>query len=83
MQRQKSIEKRQLNEVPKEALEKKTKESEKSKEETMPNLEKIKFGRRATEDAKSNFNPDKETYLGMILIGAIPIFLNCSTSSFS
>ena len=47
----------------------------------MPSLEKIKFGRRATEDDNSICNSDKETYSGIILIGTIPISLNCSTSS--
>ena len=46
----------------------------------MPSPEKIKFGRIAIEDAKSICNLDKEIYLGIILIGTIPISLNCSTS---
>ena len=75
------MEKRQLNEVPKEAPEKKIKESEKLKEEAMPSLEKTKFGRKAIEDAKSICNLDKEIDSGIILIGTIPISLNCSTSS--
>ena len=56
MQRQGAMKKRQLNEVPKEAPEKKTKESEKLKEEAMPNLEKTKFGRRSIKDGKSICN---------------------------
>ena len=75
------MEKGQLNEVCKEALEKKTKESEKLKEEAMPSPEKTKFGRRAIEDAKSICNSNKKTNSGIILIGTIPISLNCSTSS--
>ena len=75
------MEKRQLNELPKEAPKKKTKESKKLKEEAMPSLEKTKFGKRAIEDAKSICNSDKETDSGIILIGTIPISLNCSTSS--
>ena len=75
------MEKRQINEVTKEAPEKKTKELEKLKEETMPSLEKTEFGRRAIVDAKSICNSDKEIDLGIILIGTIPISLNCSTSS--
>ena len=51
------------------------------KEEATTSREKIKFGRRATEDGKSIFNSDKETDLGIILIGTIHISLNCSTSS--
>ena len=80
MQKQKAMEKRQLNEVLKEALEKKTKESKKLKEEAMPSVEKIKFG-RAIKDAKSICNSNKEIYLGIILIGTIPISLNFLTSS--
>ena len=72
------MEKKKLNEVPKQTLEKKTKESEKFKEEVMPSPEKTKFGRRAIEDAKSICNLDKETDSGIILIGTIPISLNCS-----
>ena len=75
------MEKIQLNETPKEALEKKTKELEKLREEAMPSPEKTKFGRRAIEDAKSICNSDKETYSRIILIGTISISLNCSTSS--
>ena len=47
----------------------------------MHSPEKTKFGRRATKDAKSICNSNKETNLGIILIGTIPISLNCSTSS--
>ena len=43
MQRQRTMEKRKLNEVPKQAPEKKTKESEKLKEEAMPSSKKTKF----------------------------------------
>ena len=75
------MKKRQLNEVPKEALEKKTEESKKLKEEAMPSPEKTKFGRRAIEDAKSISNLDKEIDSGIIGIGTIPISLNFSTSS--
>ena len=81
MQKQRAMEKRQLNEVPKEAPKKKTKESEKLKKEAMPSPRKTKFGKIAIEDAKSICNSDKETDSGIILIGTIPISLNCSTSS--
>ena len=46
----------------------------------MPSLEKIKFGRRVIEDAKSICNSNKETDSRIILICTIPISLNCSTS---
>ena len=75
------MKKRQLNEVPKEAPEKKTKESEKLKEKTIPSPKKTKVGRRAIKDAKSICYSDKETYSGIILICTIPISLNCYTSS--
>ena len=71
------MERRQFSE----ALEKKTKESNKLKEEAMPSPKKTKFGRRATKDAKSICNSDKETYSRIILIGTIPISLNCFISS--
>ena len=74
------MEKRQLNEVPKETPEMKTKESEKLKKESMPSPEKIKFGRRAIENAKSICNSNKETDSRIILICTIPISLNYSTS---
>ena len=75
------MEKRQLNEVPKEPPEKKTMESEKLKEEEMPSPKKTKFGRGAIDDAKSIFNSNKKTNSGIILIGKIRISLNCSTIS--
>ena len=75
------MEKRQLNEVPKEAPKKKTKESKKLKEEAMPSLEKTKFARRVIEDVKFICNSNKEIDSGIIFIGTIPISLNCSTSS--
>ena len=75
------MEKRQLNEVPKKASKKKTKESDKLKEEAMPSPENTKFGRRVIDDAKSICNSNKETDSIIILIGIIPISLNCSTIS--
>ena len=47
----------------------------------MPNREKTKFGRSAIKDAKSISNLGKEIDSRIILIGIIPISLNCSTSS--
>ena len=41
------MEKRQLNEVPKEAPEKKTKESEKLKEEAMPSLKENQIWKKS------------------------------------
>ena len=59
----------------------KTKEAADLKEEAMLSPEKTKFGRRGTKDAKSICNSDKETNSRIILIGIIPISLNCFTSS--
>ena len=46
---------------------------------------KTKFGRKATEDDESSYRSTeemaKEMDLGTILIGTIPISLNCSTTS--
>ena len=47
----------------------------------MSTPEKTKFGRRAIENAKSICNSNKEIDPGIILIGTIPISLNCSISS--
>ena len=51
----------------------------------MPTLEKTKSGRKAIKDDESscgsNEGVDEEMYLGTILIGTIPVSLNCSTSS--
>ena len=47
----------------------------------MPSPEKTKFGRKSIEDAKSICNPVKTTNSRIILIGTIPISLNCSTNS--
>ena len=49
------MEKRQLNEAPKEG----TKESENLKEEVIPSPKKTKFGRKATKDAKSICSSNK------------------------
>ena len=51
------------------------------KEKAMPSLEKPKFGRKATEDAKSIFSSKKEKHSAIILIGTIPISLNCLPTS--
>ena len=80
MQRQITIEKRRLNEAPKEAPKEETNESLDPIEEATPKLKITKFERRATEDAKSICSSNKETYSGIILICTIYISLNCSTS---
>ena len=56
-------------------------EVEKVKEGMVPNLKKIKLGRKVTEDMKSMSNVDEVMDLKALLIGEIPISLNCSTVS--
>ena len=47
----------------------------------MPTPKKTKFGRKAIEHDESSYGSTEEMDLGTILIGAIPISLNCSTTS--
>ena len=75
------MEKMQLNETPKETPELKTKESKKLKEEAMPSPNKTKVRRKIIKDVESICSLDKETNLGIIFIGTIPISLNCATTS--
>ena len=56
-------------------------ELEKVKEGMVPSLEKTKFGRKATEDMESMSNVDEVMELEALMIGEIPISLNCSTVS--
>ena len=56
-------------------------ELEKVKEGMVPILEKTKFGRKATEDMESMSSVDEVTDSKALLIGEIPISLNCSTVS--
>ena len=56
-------------------------ELEKVKEGMVPNLEKTKFGRKATEDMESMSSVDEVMDSRALLIGEIPISLNCSTIS--
>ena len=82
MHRQRAMEKREL---PEEMLQGKVKEAENLKEEVMQTPKKTKFGRKALEDDESSCGSTKkmveEMDLGTILIGTIPISLNCSTIS--
>ena len=56
-------------------------ELEKVKEGMVPSLEKTKFGRKATEDMESMSIVDGLMDSEALLIGEIPISLNCSTVS--
>ena len=47
----------------------------------VPSLEKTKFGRKATEDIELISSVDEVMDLEALLIGEIPISLNCSTVS--
>ena len=81
MQRQRATERRQLINVPDKTLLKEAMEVEKVKEGMVPNLKKIKLGRKVTEDMKSMSSVDEVMDLKPLLIGEIPISLNCSTVS--
>ena len=81
MQRQRVVDKRQLIDVPDKTLLEEVMELEKVKEGMVPNLEKIKFGRKATEDMESMSNAGEVMDSKALLIGEIPISLYCSTVS--
>ena len=54
---------------------------EKVKEGMVPTLKKTKFGRKDTKDMESMSSVDEVMDSGALLIGEIPISLNCSTVS--
>ena len=54
---------------------------EKIKEGMVPSLEKTKFGRKETDDMESMSNADEVMDSGALVIGEIPISLNCYTVS--
>ena len=81
MQRQRAADRRQLIDVPDKTLLKEAMKLEKVKEGMVLNLEKTKFGRKATEDMESMSSVDEVMNLEALLIGEIPISLNCSTVS--
>ena len=56
-------------------------EFEKVKEGMVPSLEKIKFGRKATENRESMSDGDEVMDSKVLLIGEIPLSLNCFTVS--
>ena len=56
-------------------------ELEKVKEGMVPSFEKSKVRRKATEDMESMSSADEVMDSKALLIGEIPIYLNCSTVS--
>ena len=81
MQRQKTVDKRQLVDVHDKTLLEEATKLEKVKEGMVPNLEETKFGRNATDDMESMSCVDEVMNTEALLIGEIPISLNCSTIS--
>ena len=77
MQRQRAVDKRQFIDVPYKTLFEEVVELEKVNEGMVPSLGKTKFGRKAIEMSSADEVMDSET----LLIGEIPISLNCSTVS--
>ena len=77
MQRKRTIDKRYFINVPDKTLLEKPMELEKVKGEMVPSLEKTKFGRKATEDMELMSNADEVMDSEALLIGEIPISLNC------
>ena len=56
-------------------------ELDKVKEEVVHNVEKTKFGKKAIEDIESMSSVDQVMDSEPLMIGEIPISLNCSTFS--
>ena len=81
IQRQRATDRRQLIDVPMEIQKKDAMELEKVKEGMVPSLEKTKFGRKATKDMESMSSVDEVMESEALMIGEIPISLNCSTVS--
>ena len=81
MQRQRAPDRRQLIDVPNKTLLEEAMELEKVKEGMVPNLEKTKFGRKDTKDMESMGSVDEVMDSEALLIGEIPVSLNCSIVS--
>ena len=81
MQMQRTTDRRQLIDVPMEIQKEDAMELEKVKEGMVPSLEKTKSGRKATEDMKLMNSVDELMDSEALMIGEIPISLNCSTVS--
>ena len=81
MQRQRAADRRQLIDVLVEIQKEDSMELEKVKEGMVPSLEKTKFGRKATKNMESMSSVDEVMDSEALMIGEIPISLNCSTVS--
>ena len=81
MQRQRAADIRQLIDVPMEIQKEYAMELEKVKEGMVPILEKTKFGRKPIEDLESMSSVEEVMDSEALMIGEIPISLNCSTVS--
>ena len=81
MQRQRAINKRHLIDVSMEIQNEDAIDLEKVKERMVCSSEKTKSGRKVTEDMESMSNVDEVMNTEALLIGEIPISLNCSTVS--
>ena len=81
MQRQRAVDRMQLIDVPYKTLLEKAMELWKVKEEMVPSLEKTKFGRKSKYDMESMSSEDEIIESEALLIGEIPISLDCSTIS--
>ena len=81
MQRQRGTDRRHLINVLVEIQKEVSRELDKVKEGMVPSLEKTKFGRKAIEDLDSMSSVDEVMDSEALMIGEIPISLNCSTNS--
>ena len=81
MQRQRAVDRRHLIDVLVEIQKEDAMESEKVKEGIVPSLDKTIFGRKATKDMKSMNSVDEVMDSEALMIGEIPISLNCSMVS--
>ena len=81
MQRQRAANRRQLIDVSVEIQKEDAMELEKVKEGMIPSLKKTKFCRKGTEDMELMGCVDEVVDSEALMIGEIPISLNCSTVS--
>ena len=81
MQRQRAVDRRQLIDVPVEIQDEDAMELEKVKEGIVSSLEKTKFRRKATKDMELISSVDEMMDSEALMIGEIPISLNCSIVS--
>ena len=81
MQRQRAADRRHHINVYVEIQKEDAMELEKVKEGMVPSLEKTKFERKAAKDMESMSSVDEMMDPEALMIGEIPIFLNCSIVS--